>query len=55
MSIIDDKRVFLIQTRESLEAQSKRLIKEQCKGNKSNLAEALTDDEVNMVYKKYLQ
>ena len=37
-----------------LEARSKRLTKEQGKGNESNTAEALTDDGLDILYKKYL-
>jgi len=52
VSIIDDKEFY--QARKCLEARSKRLKKKQGKGSKSNAAEALTDDEVNILYKKYL-
>ena len=37
-----------------LEARSKRLTRKQGKGNKSNGEEALTDDEGNILYEKYL-
>lgn len=43
-----------MQARKCLEAPSKRLTIKQGKGSKSNVAETLTDDEVNILCKKYL-
>lgn len=50
MSIIDDKEFY--QARKCLETQSKWLTKKQGKGNKLNVAEALADDKVNILFKK---
>ena len=44
VSIIDDKEFY--QARKCLDARSKRLTKRQGKGENSNAAEPLTDDEV---------
>ena len=44
MSIIDYKDFYL--TRKCVEARSKQLLKKQRKGNKSNAAEALTNDDL---------
>ena len=46
MSIIDDKEFY--QARKCLEAWSKRHKEERGKENKSNAADVLTDDEVNI-------
>ena len=45
---------FTTEARKCLEAPSERFTKKQGKGNKSNAAEALTDDEVNILYEKYI-
>ena len=50
MNIIGDKEFS--QARKCLEARNKRLTKNM--GNKSNAAEALTEDEVNILYENYL-
>ena len=52
MDIINEKEFN--QARKCLETWSKWLTKKQGKGNKSNTAKALTDDEVNILYEKYL-
>ena len=52
MSIIDDKEFY--EAWKCLEARSKRLTNKQGKENESNAAEALTNDEVNILYEKYL-
>ena len=52
VSIIDDKEFY--QARKCLETWSKQLTKKQGKGKKSNAAEAITDDDVNILYEKYL-
>ena len=51
MSIIDYKDYYL--ARKCLEARSKQLKKKQRKGSKSNAAEALNNDEVNILNEKY--
>ena len=48
MDIINKNEFY--QARKCLEAWSKWLTKKQGKGNKSNAAEALTDDEVKNIY-----
>ena len=45
---------WVLPSKECLEAPSERLTKKQGKGDKSNAAEALSDDEVNILYEKYL-
>ena len=52
MCIVVDKEFY--QAGKCLEAQSKRLTEKQGKGNKSNGEEALTDDELNIPYEKYV-
>ena len=48
VSIVNDKEYY--HARKCLEARRKRLTIKQGKGNKSNVAEALTDDQINILY-----